>query len=350
MKEGFANLVNGKSQEVDLIIDSMFHSKKNEARRFLMFVNGIIDYYLHRKCDEEEGVCFPVVYLPNVPDWGREVLLKFLILKLSLFYNVQKREQLARRRGEVRLVNEEQNVHYKRYEGPFRRYIRPILKQLPQTYIGKDGHKNIIVCREQDLMTSRMDKNMFIKEFYGPVDDICSDDNLAICHDITAKDIREKLHSLKEDDKPKIDNIFIFYTNNEQCNSYNDAAIKRINVGVRNCFIFYFSSDPFRLYHTRKRKISLGGKFPMLPEKEALANEHFITLTEEESRYLFNLTTECCHCHIPDDQLFFHDQIETLFENSDHPILDRTHLTLCLDEVQRAEYIKLLKKLYPHYP
>ena len=82
----FENIANRTSAEVESIINAMVHSKKESARRFLYVMNSIVDYYLNLK-SEERNICFPIIYMPHAPEWAREVWLKFLVLKLSLYYN-----------------------------------------------------------------------------------------------------------------------------------------------------------------------------------------------------------------------------------------------------------------------
>ncbi len=338
--EKLKKLVDGESPEVDFVIGAMFHTKKKEARRFLMLVNSIVDYYLRRL--EGDKVIFPIVYIPNTPVWGREVLLKFLIIKLALYFNAETRNRWRQSNARTNELRTEKDIkEFKKYKGPFKQYSNRILKQLSESYLGVDGHKNLIFCRDTDLVVSRTDKHKFITEFYGDTDDVCSDDNLTICHNISARDIMQRVKQTETE--TNIDNIFVLYTNNEYCNSLTEANLSRIMGKIKNCFVFYLSQDPLRLHHTYKRKIELGKKLPMLLEKEARTNKHFITLTENESLYLFNRETRQEHVCKDDDQFLFKDLIDTLYEQSEHPILERTHLSLCLDKEQDGIYSEYLR-------
>ena len=93
MTTEFENIANQSSAEVNSIINAMIHSKKEQARRFLNVMNSIVDYYLNRKAKDDE-ICFPIIYIPHAPEWAREVWLKYLILKLSLYYNEDSRFSL----------------------------------------------------------------------------------------------------------------------------------------------------------------------------------------------------------------------------------------------------------------
>ena len=120
----------------------------------------------------------------------------------------------------------------------FKRAITTVNEE--KKYIGENSHKNLIFCTPNDLMVSREDKNEFIKEFYGKPDDIFSDKNLCICHDMTSKNIRHKIKEAKLD--VKIDNVFVFFTNNDECKSLRKANIEKLNrsgnTDIKNCFIF----------------------------------------------------------------------------------------------------------------
>lgn len=346
--EKLKELVNDESPEVDYIISAMFHSKKKEARRFLMLVNSIVDYYIKRLSSDK--VVFPIIYLPNTPVWGREVLVKFLIIKLSLFYNSQTRLKLSQKLKEVvhEGTQKEDYTRVHKYVLPLKRYIKSLnIRTLPLDYLGEEGHKNLIFCRDTDLMVSRANKHKYIAEFYGKIDDVCSDDNLTVCHNVTAGDIRKSVNSAEKD--INIDNIFVLYTNNEQCNSLTDAKLPIINSKIKNCFVFYLSQDPLRLNHTYNRKIELGGKLPMLVEKEARTNRHFISLTQSESLYLFNREVRREHLYKDDNQFLFKDLIDTLYDKLDYPIRERTHLSLCLDKEQDAVYSEYLRSNHSEY-
>lgn len=84
MNDNFKNIVNKGSELVDAIISLMVHSQKSNARRLLLLLNEIIDFYLSRK---DEDIHFPIVHIPNCPDWAEYVFVEYLVLKLALSYN-----------------------------------------------------------------------------------------------------------------------------------------------------------------------------------------------------------------------------------------------------------------------
>lgn len=84
MNDNFKNIVNKDSELVDAIISLMAHSQKSNARRMLLLLNEIIDFYLSK---EDEDIHFPIVRIPNCPDWAEDVFVEYLVLKLALSYN-----------------------------------------------------------------------------------------------------------------------------------------------------------------------------------------------------------------------------------------------------------------------
>lgn len=358
MNQAFIDLVSSTGgKEVESIINAMFHTRKENARRFLIWINSIVDHYIAK--DGGQGkVCYPIIHVPQAPEWAREVLLKYLILKLSLYYNDDTRIRLSKRIHSVMDLDEKGRVKGigksdKKYETPFRQYVRQaLLPNLADCTLGIEGHKNLIFCRPQDITVSRSDKNLFIEEFYGPVDDVFSDRNLCVCNNITSKDIRRALRQDRERDL-KIDNIFVFYTNNESCNSLEDSALLRLNesyhIGIKNCFVFDFSSQPYSLRNVLRRCNTLNRRFPMLPEKMALENTDFNTLTAEETEYIFTSSRNYEHLYLSDDQLFFTDAIGVVLNEMENKIQERNKFSCCLTPTIADEYEAYLSSICQEY-
>src|SRR5659263_664047 len=84
LKEQFTSFVNSESTEFSLILETMFHSKKEEGKRFLNLMNNIIDYKLSLPCIQND-INFHIIHLPACEPWSRELLLEFLIHKSALF-------------------------------------------------------------------------------------------------------------------------------------------------------------------------------------------------------------------------------------------------------------------------
>lgn len=348
----FENIASQTTAEVESIINAMVHTKKESARRFLYVMNSIVDYYLNLKSDDGE-ICFPIIYMPHAPEWAREVWLKFLVFKLSLYYNRDSRlllKQYINDNQHIVLKTDEDVRHYKKYIVPCRKYIRGVLREITENYLGENGHKNIIVCTENDIRVSREDKNKFITEFYGDVDDVFTEKNLIMSHNLDDDDVRSQLREHRKEENACIDNLFVFYTNNDMVNSLEASALERWNnayhVGLRNCFVFYFSERPFRLNHIWRKGVSLSKRFPMIPEKEFSNYEHFITFDESETNYLFDLKNSYEHKFFPDDQLMFTDVLGSLLDESEYRIQERNRFALCLSPELETIFKKYLKESY----
>ena len=352
----FENIANHSSAEVDSIINAMVHTKKETARRFLNVMNSIVDYYIGRKA-EDDDICFPIIYLPHAPEWAREVWLKFLILKLSLYYNRDNRGilyKLLDSTNNIVIRTEEDSKRYKNYIAPCRKYIRNVLRGLTDRFIGEDEHKNLIVCGEGDLQVSKVDRHKYISEFYGTPDQVFTENNLIMCQNIDSDDIRSQLKEHKRDDEfVMVDNLFIFYTNNDKVNSFESTFIERWNtaydMGVRNCFVFAFSKKPFHLKHSISKGVNFCKRFPMLSEKESYHYPHYITFDEEESNCLFGWTNTYEHIFIPDDQLLFSDVLGSLLDESEYRIQERNRFSLCLSSKLVSLYSDYLHKSFSDY-
>ena len=117
------------------------------------------------------------------------------------------------------ILTEEEQKRYSNYLRPWRSHIRALLKNLVDEYIDCDGHKNMIFCSDSDIRVSREDKNPFIDEFYGAIDDIFTEKNLIMCQNLDADEIRAQLREHREEGDVHIDNAFVFYINNDNINS-----------------------------------------------------------------------------------------------------------------------------------
>ena len=348
-KEKFYALAQSESSSVDSIIEAMMHTKKNEARCFLNVMNSIIDYYLLHECEDGE-ICYPIIRVSHAPEWAQEVLIKFLILKLSLHYNTDTIEQLNHKffsSNSYNIIDDDDCKYYRKYYVPCKSYLKGILDNLSQNMIGESGHKNMIYCSEDDIRVSREDKNKYISEFYGDVDDIFTEKNLIMCQNVDANNIRKSLREHREEKEVKIDNAFIFYKNNDKTNSFESTSLKRWNnvypVGLKNCFVFDFSDYPFRMRYEIKRCATLCKKFPMISENKSLKYQHFISFDEYETNFLFGWENHYEHKIIEDDQLMFTDLLGSFLDESEHRIQKRNHFALCLSPKAISDYQKHLK-------
>lgn len=360
MNEKFKKIVDEQSRIVDAIIDkAMFHANKDAARRFLRLMDHYICFYLNR---DNGGLCFPIIRIPSRPSWVREVLLKYLIYRIAIYYNGDSLEHLKPTR-QIILEYEDPTDKWKartaRRKNDYKRKWEEYKKRISELfnnqleYIGETGHKNLIFCSPGDLTVSRDSKNEFIDEFYGKPDDIFSEKNVCLCHNLKSKDIRQKLKGHKQE--VLIDNIFVLYTNNDKCESLRKMSIEKLNrdcnTGIKNCFIFDFTDHPYRLAETLLRDKKLSFIYPELNERQYQENEYFTVLNDEETKYLFSPTIESVgeseHLHIKDYEsghiFYFKPLIGTFTDEAEYWVQERNNFSLCLSDNLMDVYKKRLK-------
>lgn len=359
MNEKFKHIIDTPSPVVDAIVDkAMFHTQKEDARRFLYFMDSYICYYLNKDNNE---LCFPIIRVPSCPIWAREVFLKYLILRLSIYYNQDSLSNLKPEQSlhmmyvdpydSVKAREARKHNTYISKWNSFKRTIATLNKE--KNYIGENNHKNLIFCTPNDLMVSRENKNEFIKEFYGEPDDIFTQKNVCICHDMTSKDIRQRIKEVKSE--VYIDNIFVFSTNNDQCKSLRKANIEKLNrsrnTGIKNCFVFDFTDHPYRLAETLNKDKRMSFIYPGYGEKEYQYNDNYTCLTDEETQYIFKPQIKesgiSQHRHISDNEMwhnnYFIPLIANFTDNAEYWVQERNTFSLCLSENLSATYKQRLK-------
>ncbi len=341
-------LANSKSEMVEAIEGMMLADEKNDAHRFLMVMNSIVDYYL-RKGSENTEICYPIIRIPHAPKWAKEVFAEFLTLKLSLQYNTDTQNVLRGKWGGRQVHNITSNKaakEYKNYTIPCKKYIKdPILSKSSSIVplLGNTGHKNMIFVCENIAFC-----NDFITEFWE-TNNLSTTKNLIRCdNNVNELNIRNALKKYREEypetSAIKIDNVFIFYTNNKKIESLNKSALTIWNtaykVGVRNCFVFDFQEQSFRLDRELKRRECLCRKF----SGETLKNyPEFITFDEDETNYLFRLEKTYEHILLKDDPEYFTETLGSFLDDElDYPIRERNLFSLCNKETKK-EYENYLK-------
>ncbi len=352
MTTEFENIANKSSEEVESILNAMWHTKSDDARRFLNVINCIVDYYINKQT-EGTSVCYPIIYLPHSPLWAREVLLKFLIIKLSLYYNNDTRALLAKKTNRNVNLGMGDDTHYKKYIYPCKQYLRKVFSNVTDNLLGESGHKNMIVCTENDIRVPRADKNPFIKEFFGEPNDLFTDKNLIMDFSLDQDAIRSQLKQYRNEKNVLIDNLFLFYTNNDKVKSFESDALSRWNsayhIGVKNCFVFYFSEKPFRLNSIWNRGKQLSKNYLALTDKDFSQYKHFIVFDESETNYLFNRKNAYEHKYFPDDQLMFKEVLGSLLDTAEYKIQERNKFALCLNTELSTLYKQYLSKEYTEY-
>lgn len=352
MGNGFQNKIDNPSEITDVIINTLLHPRKDEARRFLSLVDQFVCHYLK---SNEEGLCFPILRIPNCPEYVREILVRYLILRLSLTYNNDTWNNIFAMYFGIRYLGEldkKGTKRYKEHDVPFKKYLKEIKDKCQGSLLAEDGHKNIIICREADSKEKRNDF-VYYSDFLS--NDLFTKGNVSVSNDLTVLDLRKTLKK-KKGSNLIVDNLFMAYTNNECCNSFSKTGINLLNekygLGIKRCFVFDFSSEPYISHKVFNRRHFLCQRLPELNEKEIKNYPHFTSLPEEDSRFLFSLDAiPAQHLYVEDqhDQLFYTELIGTVIDELEYKTQERNILSLCLSNRLIESYQRRMEEKVPGF-
>ena len=291
-QEKYQNLINQETRFFSAVCDMMLHTKVADGRRFLCTMNNIVDYYGERK--HEGGINYQIIYVPTCPEWARELLVRFLIHKTA-FSNTHKYLDLAKKKtcGPLSLPMgiSSSSKQFKQIVAE-RRYFEKFLKLFGKDSLTcNDDGKSLFVVQEKDIVTRKQDKNPWLEKLYT-TNIIGNDDNAIVTNNLTAHDI-EALFRKNRDSIPNIENLFIFHSQNRGkiTFSYNLDQLERLNqygVGIKNCFVFYITERPFRLYYAKENvKASLIANLLNREIKRFDDYDSFISFSPDELDLLF---------------------------------------------------------------
>lgn len=338
MTEQFKQVCNNNSDEFNAIVNALNlprNVRRDNVLRFLSFVDSIIDYYL-LKIPEHGVIRYPIVFIPCAKTWAERICLEYVAYKIQATFDGGRRKQLQGEFENPIVVPNGAPKNYVRRERYFRNTIRPIL----EGYNEDLAIRNLIVCG--NVAYRGIIRNSILKRFYGETPLTSID-----CCDVVNAECRYA-------DFPEIENIFIFYSNNDECNSYEINSLGQWG-SLKNCFIFEFDTTPYSLNNILRRGRRLGNCFLhnhiFSQDNTESRYEDFITLTEEEAHYLFD--EECPKAHIvvspPIDDKEKADFIE-FYKGEEEwrfSIKDRNILSLCLCKEIRETYLNYLKETKP---
>jgi hypothetical protein len=350
LKEHFTSFVNSESTEFSLILEIMFHSKKEEGKRFLNLMNNIIDYKLSLPSIQNE-INFHIIHLPACEPWSRELFLEFLIHKTALFHD----------NSTIKRFNEDKskdivcksNKEFLDIKGR-NRYYRDICTKFTDTNITDFvGTKNFIIHKESDLFLTKEDKNPYINSFYTDINRVNNKRyNLLVSTETDAFALEDKIREIPQ--PTPIESVFILHVRNNVSRSYCKNQLERLNqynLGIKNCFIFSISGKPFVLNNTiesiKKKYISVYLQRVINKYNDF---DNFITFTQKESNYLFNRNNKFHRVIIDSpDRLFFSNEIETFIENIEYNIKIRNRLSLCWSDKNQRQFSGLLSRKIPDF-
>lgn len=291
-QEKYQNLITHETELFSAVCDMMLHTKVADGRRFLCAMNNIVDHFCERK--HEGGINYQIVYVPTCPEWARELLVRFFIQKIA-FTDTQKILPIAREKasGAINLPMG-LSAKSKQYEQMLaeKRYFTKFLKLFGGSSPSYNcDSKELFVVQEKDIVTRKQDKNPWL-EFLYTTSILNDDDNAIVTSNLTAYDIEELLKQ-NRDSIPNIENLFIFHSQNRGkiTFSYNLDQLERLNqygVGIKNCFVFYITERPFRLYYAKENvKSSLVANLLNREIRRFDDFDGFITFSPDELDLMF---------------------------------------------------------------
>ena len=292
-QEKFQQLINQESVLFHPICSMMRHSKVNEGRNFLCAMNNLVDHYCAPEREGNAGINYKIVYVPTCPDWGRELLARYLIHKIA-FTSSDRFYREAKLKVE-RPLFQPLGVTGKKFEllREERKYLKTFVNRfknkLPDSL---SGNRSLFVVQDKDIITRKQDKNPWLESLYS--DDIINPKgNAIVTTSLSAFDLEKILRKNKGKIK-SIENVFIFHSQNrgKMTFSYNIDQLERLNqygLAIRNCFVFYITNRPFRLYFALDNvKNALSSNLLHREVKRFDDFDGFITFTPEELDLMFH--------------------------------------------------------------
>lgn len=325
-QEALSKLVNDETLTFSPICEMMMHSQVNNGKRFLCMMNNVTDYCTSQN-EGNSGINYHIVYLPCCPDWGRELLVRFLIHKYALTTDAGVMD-IAREKsnGEIVLPI---GVSGKSKEGKRILGERAYYKKLVKTFADKINPDSIrqhslFVVQDKDIISRGQDKNPWLEELYTKDSIIDAKTNVLLTTSKTAFDLENEVKKHRNQ-SISIDNIFIFHSQNRGriTASYCKNQLERLNkygLGIKNCVVFYLTERPFRLYYALENiKQNLVSTLLNIETKQYDDFAGFVTFTQEESNYIFGKVNQISKYIIDSDERdIFTSNVDSYFDNLPH--------------------------------
>ncbi len=345
--EQFKQFAQKESSVFPAIMKIMCHSKKEEGRRFLSIMNNIIDYVLNNPLSEIDAINCQIIHIPSCPDWTRELLVRFTIHKAALSFNRILLDKIEKAIKKTIVLSS--NPTKKEKEQIFEnKYRKRVCKEFSQLTIPNNTTKSFLLVKDNDIDTKKQDKNPWLERLFSR--EIASKDfNVCLSTDKSAFDIENEIEIFDKQSItiPVFENIFIFHSSNrgKLTNSYNCDQLQKLNnwydTGIKNCIIFSFSGQPFRLYHTIDNvKYRLTSTLLNKEIRKYNTFDGFITFTQKESDYLFNRenTQRTALIDAPEREYLTLD-IDSFFEQIPHNYRYKNALSLAFSDDLQQKFI-----------
>jgi len=343
----FKQFVQKESSIFPAIVGIMIHSKKIEGREFLSAMNNIMDYTLKKPLSESNSINYQIIYIPSCPDWARELLVRFTIHKAALSFNHILLDKIKKSIRKDFLLPSDITKKEKNRIFDENRYLKRVDKEFSLLTIPDNSIKSYILIKDNDIDTKKQNKNPWLESLFS--NDITSRDyNVFLSGDKTAFILEDEIKILARMSSPipTIENIFIFHSANRGrlTTSYNYDQLQRLNrygVGIKNCIIFSFSDQPFKLYYTIENvKYRLASGLLNKDVKTYNAFDGFLTFTQEESDYLFSSKGKQ-HTVVIDspEREYFTLNIDSFFDQLPHNYRYKNALSLAFSDDLQQKFI-----------
>lgn len=341
----FQNLINSEENLFSDTCEMMLHSQVNNGRRFLCAMNNLVEYCCSQSCKNKEGVNYHIIYLPTCPEWSRELLARFFIHKIAFtssdeFISIAKRKAPSTIYLPEKITKKEITNLYEE-----RAYYKKFLRLFDGKCLPENKYKKtLFILQDKDIVTRKQDKNPWLEQLY--TNSLFKHDrNVVVTTTKTAFDIEDEIRGYQSD-IPNIENIFVFHSQNRSriTNSYNIDQIERLNrygVGVKNCFVFYITERPFRLYHALDNvKNSLTSNLLNREIKKYDDFDGFITFTTEELNLMFGRTNNGRRYLIDSSEReIFTAEIDSFLDELAHNYKIKNSLSLTFTEETQQEFM-----------
>ncbi len=345
LTEYFKSFADSESEEFSPILETMFHKKKEDGKRFLNLMNNIVNHCLSLPHINNE-INYHIIHIPACEPWARELFFRFLIHKMALLHDDTTIKRFKEETSKIVYGTDENNEAIKKQieRNRYFKKVRSILKNqnIPQSA----GVKNLVIHKETDMLVSRENKNPWINHYNGSTItnnhyNLCVDANTS-AYDLE-KNIRDNSIQLA------IDNVFVFHAQNAISSSYCIKQLERLNrygIGIKRCFVFSFSKQPFRLNQIiesiKKKHISIYCQ-KSITKYDDFSN--FITFTQGESDYIFSRSSKFLRQVIDSsERAIFTDEMEIFLEDIPFNVKTRNLLSLCHNEQLQKEFSAVIKK------
>lgn len=343
--EKFQSFINEERGYFPEICDMMLHSRVDDGRKFLCAMNNLVDHFL--TTPPKDDINFQIIYVPTCPEWARELLVRFFIHKFAYTTSTRLLELAKNKMSATIVLPEGVSSRHKQFKQIHAE--RDYFKKFIHLFDGKISNNNLdvkslFVVQEKDIVTRKQDKNPWLDQLFS-TDFINGDGDVLLTSYQNARDLEDLIKN-NRNIIPKVENIFIFHSQNRGkiTYSFNQDQLRRLNqygLGTKNCFVFYISELPFRLYHIIDNKRSLLSNLLLREIKRFDDFDGFITFSPNELDFLFNRENFCSPYVIDSaDREFFTGEMDSFFDELSHNYKIKNTLSLVFTDETKKAFLK----------